>query len=173
MHASYSLLDMVEELSLKLEEKQALNNQGTTSNVRRGGHVTAIHETACKEIEWHITRLPKTSAKACFAQQDIPKKKCEAKIIHGKKPTGSPTYSSVMQNSHKKNKDKARIKLNTLLSLEIYNWSSGRVSDLGEQLNKATKTKWRAATSRYTPEMIDSESIVHQIARETLIGARN
>jgi hypothetical protein len=30
-------------------------------------HVTAIQETTCKETEWHIARLPKTSAKACFA----------------------------------------------------------------------------------------------------------
>jgi hypothetical protein len=29
--------------------------------------LTTIYESACKETEWHIARLPKTSAKACFA----------------------------------------------------------------------------------------------------------
>jgi hypothetical protein len=30
-------------------------------------HVTAIEETLCNPAQWHIARLPKTSAKACFA----------------------------------------------------------------------------------------------------------
>jgi hypothetical protein len=64
--------------------------------------VTAIHETACKETEWHIARLSKTSAKACFAQQEITKKKCEAKIVQGNKPTAAPTYTGVMIHTHKK-----------------------------------------------------------------------
>jgi hypothetical protein len=68
IHASCSLPDMVEELSSELQEDQAPNNLGTTVDVGRYGHVTAIHETACKETEWHIARLSKTSAKACFAQ---------------------------------------------------------------------------------------------------------
>jgi hypothetical protein len=86
----------VEELSPKLQEDQAFNNLGTTSDVGRPSHVTAIHETACKETEWHIARLPKTSAKACFTQQAITKKKCEAKIVQGNKPTAVPTYTGVM-----------------------------------------------------------------------------
>jgi hypothetical protein len=101
-HATCSLPDVVEEVSLKLQEDQAPNNLGTMGDVERPGHVTAVHETACMETEWHIARLPKTSAKACFAQQAITKKKCEAKIVQGKKPTAAPTYTSVMQNSHKK-----------------------------------------------------------------------
>ena len=80
-HASCSLPDVVEELSPDLQEDQVHNNQGTTTDVGRAGHVTSVHETACKETEWHIARLPKTSAKACFAQQAIKKKKCEAKIV--------------------------------------------------------------------------------------------
>ena len=67
-HMSCSLPDVVEELSPELQEDQALNNQGTTSDLGRAGHVTAVHETACKEMEWHIARLPKTSTKAYFAQ---------------------------------------------------------------------------------------------------------
>jgi hypothetical protein len=58
---------VVEELSPELQKDQASNNLGTTGNVGRPGHITAIHETACTETEWHIARMPKTSAKACFA----------------------------------------------------------------------------------------------------------
>jgi hypothetical protein len=64
--------------------------------------VTAIHETACKETKWHIARLPKTSVKACFAQQVITKKKYEAKIVQGNKSTAAPTYTGVMLHAHKK-----------------------------------------------------------------------
>ena len=66
-HASCNLPDVVEELSPELQQDQALNNQSTTSDVGRAGHVTAVHEIAYNEMEWHIARLPKTSAKACFA----------------------------------------------------------------------------------------------------------
>jgi hypothetical protein len=57
----------MEELSPELQEDQAPNNLGTTVNVGRLGHVTPIHETAYKEMEWHIARLPKTLTNACFA----------------------------------------------------------------------------------------------------------
>jgi hypothetical protein len=67
-HASCSLPNVVEELSPELQEDQAPNNLGTTVYVGKLGHVTTIYETTCKETEWHIARLPKTSAKACFAQ---------------------------------------------------------------------------------------------------------
>jgi hypothetical protein len=92
---------VVEEVSPELQEEQAPHKVGTASDVGRPGHVTAVHETACKETEWHIARLPKTSAKACFAQQAITKEKCEAKIVQGSKPTATPTYTGVMQNAHK------------------------------------------------------------------------
>ena len=71
-------------------------------NVGRSKHVTAIHEIAYKEIEWHIARLPKTSAKACFAQQAITKNKCEARIVQGNKPMAAPTYTNVMLYAYKK-----------------------------------------------------------------------
>jgi hypothetical protein len=80
-HSSCSLPDVVEEVSPELQEDQAPNSLGTAGDIERPGHVTAVHEIACKEMEWHIARLPKTSAKACFAQQAITKKKCEAKIV--------------------------------------------------------------------------------------------
>ena len=41
-------------------------------------HVTGTHETDCDEREWHISRLLKSSAKCCFAQQALTKKKCTA-----------------------------------------------------------------------------------------------
>jgi hypothetical protein len=56
-HATCSLLDVVEELFPEPQEDQAPNNLGTMVDVGRPGHVTAIHETACKEMEWHIARL--------------------------------------------------------------------------------------------------------------------
>jgi hypothetical protein len=72
---------VVEEVFPELQEDQAPNNLGTAGDVGRPGHMTVVHETACKEMEWHIARLPRTSAKACFAQQAIAKKKCEVKIV--------------------------------------------------------------------------------------------
>jgi hypothetical protein len=57
-----SLNDIPEEPSTDLQEHPIPNVNSKTT------HVTAIHETAWKETEWHIARLPKTSAKACFAQ---------------------------------------------------------------------------------------------------------
>ena len=93
---------MVEELSPELQDDQAPNNQGTTSDVGRVGYVSVVHKSSYKETEWHIARLSKTSAKACFAQQAITKKKCEAKIVQGNKSTIAPTYIGIMQNVHKK-----------------------------------------------------------------------
>jgi hypothetical protein len=75
--ASCNLSDIPEEPSTKLQEHPIPNVNSRTI------HVTAIHETACKESEWHIVRLPKTSAKACFAQEAITKKNCKAKIMQG------------------------------------------------------------------------------------------
>jgi hypothetical protein len=118
---------VVEEVSPKLHEEQALNELGTMGDIGRPGHVTTVHETACKETEWHIARLPKTSAKACFAQQAITKKKYEAKIVQGRKPTAAPTYTGVMQSSHKKRPK--------VMEFFFYN-------DDIERCVKGTKRKW-------------------------------
>jgi hypothetical protein len=40
--------------------------------------------------------LPKTSTKACFAQQAITKKKCTTKIVQNNKSMAAPTYTGVM-----------------------------------------------------------------------------
>jgi hypothetical protein len=84
----------MEELSPELQEDQAPNNLGTMIDIGRPSHVTAIHETVCKEMEWYIAKLPKTSAKACFAQQAVTK--TTAKIVQDNKSTTAPTYTSVM-----------------------------------------------------------------------------
>ena len=101
-HTSCNLPNMVEELSPELQEDQASNNLGIVGNIGRPSHVTAVHETACMEMEWHIARLPKTSAKAYFALQIITKKKYEARIIQGNKSMAAPTYTSIMLHAHKK-----------------------------------------------------------------------
>jgi hypothetical protein len=90
-HASCSLPGVVEELSLDLQEDEARHSLRTTGDVGKPGHVTEIHKTVCKETEWHIARLPKTSTKAYFAQKAITKKKCKAKIVQGNKPTAAST----------------------------------------------------------------------------------
>jgi hypothetical protein len=97
--ASCSLNDILKELSPDLQEHPIpIDNSGAT-------HVTTIQETAYKETEWHITRLLKTLPKACFAQQAITKKKCEAKIVQGNKATATPTYSGVMVHYKKKKEE--------------------------------------------------------------------
>jgi hypothetical protein len=68
-------------------------------------HVTAVEETLCNPAHWHIARLPKTSAKACFALQAITKKKCVARIVQDGKSTAAPTYSGLMDNFRKKRLD--------------------------------------------------------------------
>ena len=68
-------------------------------------HVTAVEETACNPAQWHIARLPKTSAKACFALQAITKKKCIARIVQDGKSTAAPTYSGLMKNYRKNRTD--------------------------------------------------------------------
>jgi hypothetical protein len=104
-HTSCSLPDVVKELSSELQEDQAPNNLGTTVDVGRPGHVTAIHEIAYKEMEWHIAKLSKTSTKACFAQQAITKKKCEEKIVQGNRATAASTYTGVILHVHKKKEE--------------------------------------------------------------------
>jgi hypothetical protein len=52
---------------------------------QRVTHVNNIQETHCDISKWHISRLPKTSVKACFAMQACTKTKCTQKIVrHGK-----------------------------------------------------------------------------------------
>ena len=67
-------------------------------------HVTGTQETDCDEREWHISRLLKSSAKACFAQQAVTKKKCTARIVRNNVATATPTYTGLIVN-YKKNRN--------------------------------------------------------------------
>ena len=60
-------------------------------------HVTTVQKSNVNERIWHIARVPKTSAKACWAQMAITKKKCISRIVHGKS-TPAPTYSGLWRN---------------------------------------------------------------------------
>jgi hypothetical protein len=167
-HGSCSLSEVVEELSPELQKDQAPNNLGTIVNVGRPGHVTAIHETACKEMEWHIARLPKTSAKACFAQQAITKG--EAKIVQGNKPTTAPTYTGVMLHAHKKKPE----------VMEFFFCNN----DI-ECCVKGTKWKWvqsrpdipriwpvKIGTNLSKKEILDLESVGFQLPQRVVISLR-
>ena len=90
-------------------------------------HVTGTEETDCDEREWHILRLPKSSAKACFAQQAVTKKKCTARIVRNNVATAAPTYTGLMVN-YKKNR-------NDVMQFFFCN-------DDIERCVKGTKRKW-------------------------------
>ena len=90
-------------------------------------HVTGIQETDCDERDWHISRLPKSSAKACFSQQAVTKKKCTARIVRNNVATAAPTYIGLMVN-YKKNR-------NDVMQFFFCN-------DDIERCVKGTKRKW-------------------------------
>ena len=90
-------------------------------------HVIGIHEMDCDEREWHMSRLPKSSTKACFAQQAFTKKKCTAQIERNNIPTAAPTYNGLMVN-YKKNR-------NDVMQFFFCN-------DDIERCVKGTKRKW-------------------------------
>jgi hypothetical protein len=61
-------------------------------------HVSVVEETKVDVKEWHISRLPKTSAKCCWAQRAVTKKKCTERIVRGANLTVVPTYTGVWTN---------------------------------------------------------------------------
>jgi hypothetical protein len=64
-------------------------------------HVTIVQESDVNVKEWHIARLPKNSAKCCWAQRTVTKKKCVEKIVRGGKPTPAPSYTGIWHNTRK------------------------------------------------------------------------
>ena len=58
------------------------------------------------ESNWHIARLPKTSAKACFALQAITRKKCTTQIVQNNVAIATPTYTGMMDNYRKSHLDR-------------------------------------------------------------------
>lgn len=52
-----------------ISDTPVLQHQPRTSSTRATlQHVTAVQESVCDKTKWHIARLPKTSAKTCFAR---------------------------------------------------------------------------------------------------------
>jgi hypothetical protein len=115
-------------------------------------------------------KAPKTSAKACFAQQAITKKKCEAKIVQGNKSTAAPTYTGVMQNAHKK---RPEVKEFFFCNDDI------------ELCIKGTKRKWvqlrpdipsiwpvKIGTNLSKKEILDLESVGFQLPQRAVISPR-
>ena len=76
-----------------MERIQPLPPVGT--DIRR---ITTVLESTVNEKTWHIARVPKTSAKACWAQMAVTKKKCTARIVLHGKSTPAPTYSGAWRN---------------------------------------------------------------------------
>lgn len=133
-------------------------------------HVTAIHETKCKETEWHIARLANTSAKACFAQQAITRKNCKAKIVQGNTATAAPTYTGVME--HYRNK--------TDKIMEFY-----FCNDDIERCVKGSKRRWvkskpevpevwpvKIGTNLSRKEILDLEQAGFQLPQRPVISPR-
>jgi hypothetical protein len=73
--------------------------------VGRISHVTAVEETRVNVKEWHIARLPKTSAKCCWAQRAVTKKKCTERIVRGAKSTPAPTYTGLWHSTRRNVKE--------------------------------------------------------------------
>ena len=88
-----TLPTILEEVEPCMERFQPLPPVGT--DIRR---ITAVLESTVNEKTWHIARVPKTSAKACWAQMAVTKKKCTARIVLHGKSTPAPTYSGAWRN---------------------------------------------------------------------------
>ena len=71
---------------------------GLTSRRTDVHRITAVQESRVNERTWHIAHIPKTSAKACWAQMAMKKKKCTACIVLHGKSTPAPTYSGLWHN---------------------------------------------------------------------------
>ena len=84
---------IVKEVETSTEQVQPSPPVGT--NVRR---ITAVQESRINERTWHIACVPKTSAKACWAQMAVTKKKCTTRIVLYGKNTPAPTYSGLWRN---------------------------------------------------------------------------
>jgi hypothetical protein len=106
---SFPTLNPIEEDSSPNADVGIPSDMDTTEEFRCGTtpnsfHVSAIQESDCDDMSWHIARLPKASAKACFALQAMTKKKCTARIVQNNVPTAAPTYTGMMEN-YKKNRN--------------------------------------------------------------------
>ena len=132
--------------------------------------MTSILETACKEAEWHIARLPKTFAKACFAQQAITKKNCKAKVVQSNTAMATPTYTGVMEHYQKK--------MDKIMEFFFCN-------DDIERCVKGTKRRWvkskpdvpdvwpvKIGTNLSKKEILDLEQAGFQLPQRLVISPR-
>jgi hypothetical protein len=100
----------------------------------------------------------------------VTKKKCEAKIVQGNKPTAAPTYTGVMQNTHKKRPE----------VMEFF-----FCNDDIERCFKGTKRKWvqsrpdipsiwpvKIGTNLSKKEILDLESAGFQLPQRAVISPR-
>ena len=83
----------MEEVEPCIEQIQPLPLIGTDIH-----HITTVQESTVNEKTWHIARIWKTSAKACWAQMAVTKRKCTARIILHGKSIPAPTYSRAWRN---------------------------------------------------------------------------
>ena len=105
-----------------MERIQSLPPVGTDIRL-----ITAVLESTVNEKSWHIGRVPKTSAKACWAQMVVTKKKCTARIVLYGKSTSAPTYSGVWRN----------VRLNCEEQMQFF-----FCSDDNERCVKGSRRKW-------------------------------
>ena len=91
-HAA-TLPTIAEEVEPCIEQIQPLPHVGT--DICR---ITTVEESTVNEKTWHIARVLMTSAKACWAQMAVTKKKCTARIVLHGKSTSTPTYSGAWRN---------------------------------------------------------------------------
>ena len=155
-HASCSLSNILEELSPKLQEDQALNNLGTASDIGRPGHVTAIHETTCGTSQG----CPRLQQKLALPSKQLPRRSARLGLFKAT-PTTTPTYIGIMQHAHKKKPE----------VMEFFFFY-----DYIERCIKGTRRKWvesrpdipsiwpvKIKTNLSTKEILDLESIRFQL----------
>ena len=85
-----TLPTVIEEESPSMQE--VFSPVATGLDFRR---ISAIHESKVNEKLWHIACVPLTSAKCCWAQQAVTKKKCTARIVVNGRSTPTPMYTGV------------------------------------------------------------------------------
>ena len=85
-----TLSTIVEEVETCVEQVQP--SPPPRTDVRR---IITIQEYRVNKRTWHITHVPKTSTKICWAQMAMTKKKCTARIVLYGKSTSAPTYSGL------------------------------------------------------------------------------
>ena len=88
-----TLPTIVEELKTSAKQVQPLPPVGTNICC-----ITTVQESTVNEKTWHIARIPKTSAKVCWAQVAVTKEKYTTWIVLNIKSSHVPTYSGLWRN---------------------------------------------------------------------------